>query len=271
MIGVYVRVSGESQDDNYSMREQRDRGIKFAESQKEDFKVYEDVFTGTTLDRPSLQLLLSDIKAGIINKIWIIEFTRLSRDTIGAHTLKDILSQYNVEIYINDVLTKIENPEEYLMFGINTVISEYEKRRIVERNQRGANRRRREGGRWCSNPPYGYEAYYTEKGERKIRIKEDEMPNVIDIFDRYVNKGQSIKQITADYNNRLIKFRGAKEWYWSDVNRILKQTLYAGFYNFEDKEVESYVYPKVIERDFVPFQQDSYHSSISLSYSMMRL
>ena len=47
----------------------------------------------------------------------------------------------------------------------------------------------------------------------------------------------------------MIPYRKSKKWYWSDVDRILRQSLYAGFYIFEGKEVKSYVYPKFIDRE----------------------
>ena len=91
MIGIYCRVSGDSQDNNYSIKEQRTRGENFAISLTEDFQIYEEVISGSTLNRQSMQALIEDIKHGYINKVWVIEFTRLSREVVDSHSLKKII------------------------------------------------------------------------------------------------------------------------------------------------------------------------------------
>ncbi len=249
MIGVYCRVSTESQDDNFSIKEQRDRGSKFAESLNEDFEIYQDTFTGTTLDRPALQKLLTDIKSEKISKIWVIEFTRLSRDTIGAHTLKDILNQYNVEIYINGQLTKIENPEEYLTFGINAVITDYERRRLAERMKRGKDRKKRDGGLWFAVQPYGYESYHDEKGNRRIKVNDEEATNIHYIFDQIANHRHTLLDLTNEFNDRLIPTRKGNKWWKTNFHNIIRRSIYAGFYVYENKEVESNDYPAIVNRE----------------------
>ena len=253
MIGkknaVYCRVSTEAQDDNFSVREQKDRGSKWAEEQDIPYSIYEDVFTGKTLDRPQMSNLIADIKSDQIDSIWIIEFTRLSRDLQDSYTFRDIAEEHNVKIFINGEQTEIKTPEQFLNFGINSVIADYERRRIVERNERGKRRRRLEGGKWHSNPPYGYEAFYNDKGKREIRIKEDEMQYVLYIFDQVVNHNRPFKALCSEFNDRMIPPRKGDRWWESNFSRIVRNSLYAGFYVFENEEITSYVYPKVIDRD----------------------
>ena len=79
MVGIYGRVSTIKQLDNYSLGIQKKRGIEFAEALNEDYRIYEEAESGSSMiPRAELERLLADIKAGLIDKVWAIEFARVS-------------------------------------------------------------------------------------------------------------------------------------------------------------------------------------------------
>jgi len=61
-VAIYTRVSSRSQEDHFSLPQQRKLGIKFAENLNEDYIIYEDVGTGTNLEKPEFQRLLVTVQ-----------------------------------------------------------------------------------------------------------------------------------------------------------------------------------------------------------------
>ena len=116
MTGIYVRVSTQEQSLNgHSISEQIDRLTKYCEAMKwEIYKVYTDPgFSGATTDRPGLQNMLSDIRAGKVNKVIVYKLDRLSRsqkDTLNL--IEDSFLAYNC-----DFVSMSENFDTSTPFG----------------------------------------------------------------------------------------------------------------------------------------------------------
>ena len=99
MIAIYARAG--TLNDN-SLFVQRKKGIEFAESIGDKYVVYEEMASGNSIDsRNQLKRLLEDVQKGGVTKVWVIDLTRLSRKTEDLHTIRQILHDNNVELYIN--------------------------------------------------------------------------------------------------------------------------------------------------------------------------
>ena len=79
---IYVRVSTQEQaKEGYSINEQIDRLEKYADAHGWIIvKIYTDAgHSGANQNRPALQDLIEDVKAGKINKVVVYKLDRLSR------------------------------------------------------------------------------------------------------------------------------------------------------------------------------------------------
>ena len=93
MIGLYARVSTKEQaKEGYSIDEQVERLKKYCEAHgRSDFKVFVDAgFSGANVDRPDLQKMIQEARAGKLEKVIVYKLDRLSRsqkDTL--HLIED--------------------------------------------------------------------------------------------------------------------------------------------------------------------------------------
>jgi DNA invertase Pin-like site-specific DNA recombinase len=79
MVGIYCRVNSVGQQDNYSLEIQEQYGIDFAISIQDQYVAYKETGSGASISIPELENLPNDIKRRIVDKVWVIEFTRLYR------------------------------------------------------------------------------------------------------------------------------------------------------------------------------------------------
>src|SRR5229473_115820 len=88
-IGIYVRVSHGSQDTKSQEAELR----TWASQQSDEVVWYRDKATGTKMERPGLDRLLADVKAGKVKKVVVWRLDRLGRLARGLLNLFHELEQ----------------------------------------------------------------------------------------------------------------------------------------------------------------------------------
>jgi DNA invertase Pin-like site-specific DNA recombinase len=92
VTALYLRVSSQSQD----IRSQEPDLQTWAKAQDEETAWYRDKFTGTSMDRPGLDRLLADARAGNISKVVVWRLDRLGRTARGLLALLDELQALGV-------------------------------------------------------------------------------------------------------------------------------------------------------------------------------
>ncbi|WP_232505411.1 recombinase family protein [Erysipelothrix larvae] len=112
-MGVYVRVSADEQAKHgYSVRHQFDvlqnvitnSGIGGVHNVR--FYV-DDGESGTTMDRPNFQRLLSDIKKGNVNLVMATDSERIGRENEYNSFWIKYLKAYNCEFYLHVFIVPI--------------------------------------------------------------------------------------------------------------------------------------------------------------------
>ena len=98
MIAVYVRVSSINQD---TKSQEHELG-KWAAGQRGEVRWYRDKFTGTTLERPGLVKLISDLRAGKVKKVVVWRLDRLGRTAKGLHEFFEELFSLKVGFLMSD-------------------------------------------------------------------------------------------------------------------------------------------------------------------------
>ena len=147
MIYGYARVSTQGQrNDGNSLEEQeaklRDNGAE---------AIYVDTFTGTKIDRPEFQKLLSTVQAG--DTIMATKLDRVSRSAAQGIALVDTLLEKGVTLHILNMGVMNDTPTGKLIRNIMFSFAEFERDMIVERTREGkAIARQREGYREGRRP-----------------------------------------------------------------------------------------------------------------------
>ncbi|MBV9942310.1 MAG: recombinase family protein, partial [Solirubrobacterales bacterium] len=111
------------------------------------------------------------------------------------------------------------------------MIAEYERAQIAERCRRGKLHRARAGAvSVLSGAPYGYRyVKRIEHADAFYEIDELEAPIVREIFDRYVERRESIVQIGRTLSERGVPTRtGTPHWGSSTIWAILRNPAYTG-------------------------------------------
>ena len=131
MIYGYARVSTQGQrNDGNSLEEQeaklRDNGAEV---------IYIDAFTGTKIDRPEFQKLLSTVQAG--DTIMATKLDRVSRSAAQGIALVDTLLEKGVTLHILNMGVMNDTPTGKLIRNIMFSFAEFERDMIVERTREG--------------------------------------------------------------------------------------------------------------------------------------
>lgn len=132
----YVRVSTDSQLENYSIEEQTDRLKAYCAAKDIAIvKFYTDGgYSGGNTSRPALQQMLSDIEAGAIDVVVVYKLDRLSRsqkDTLML--IEDKFLAKNVNFISVNENFDTASPFGKAMIGMLSVFAQLEKDQITER------------------------------------------------------------------------------------------------------------------------------------------
>ena len=238
MLGIYCRTSREMDIENSTISQQRTAGIKFAREHKFEYELYEDEGkSGYKIsdddqdpfnNRPSFVNLINDIKANKIDKVWVWEHSRLSRNQYASAFIFNIFEKNNITLYENQKQFDLNDPQLKFTRQVLDAVSEYERQLIVARTTRGLRKLINEGRRWHFKL-YGYEKDgKDEKGYTKWIPVESELNNYRYALKRYM-EGASLMKIYCElYNiNNLDKDKFAR--HSSRLGRILRKYQYTGY------------------------------------------
>ena len=160
-VGLYPRVSGHEQEDNYSIPDQIDRMQKYCESRDwMVYKIYTDSgYTGSNMDRPGLQDLIKDVQNGKIDMVLVYKLDRLSRsqkDTL--YLIEDVFDKHGVSFTSITENFDTSTPFGKATLGMLAVFAQLEREKIKERTMAGKDGRAKEGkwhgGKWI---PIGFD------------------------------------------------------------------------------------------------------------------
>ena len=127
MVFGYVRVSSIGQALNGNGLEAQRRAVQDAGATE----IIEDVYTGTTADRPGLRTLLDRVQAG--DEIIAVKIDRLARNVSDGCTLIADLLDRGVAVRILNLGRIDDTPTGRLTLHIMLAFAEYEKDIIKER------------------------------------------------------------------------------------------------------------------------------------------
>ncbi len=250
MVGIYCRVSTKGQEkDGYSLETQEDNGRAFAASMGEGCEIYREALSGKQLEnRGEWRHLADDIKAGFIDKVWIIDGDRLSRKQLDSLIMSKFLEEQGVEFYVGSRIIDFSNPDDVMIFQITQAVAERTGADIIRKSRRGI-RRSIDNGTWATVRLYGYERKFEPDGSVKWVVVPKQAEAIRRMFELYL-KGVSIKKATKTLNKEGYRSWAGGCFQDSKINRSLKQPKYAGYtYNTKGELIESNVYEPIISKE----------------------
>lgn len=228
ITALYIRVSTERQyEEGYSIDAQKDKLI--AQCKLKDYDNYEFYidggYTGSNLNRPEMQRLISDIEQQKINSVIVYKLDRLSRsqkDTL--YLIEDVFNPNGVDFISINENFDTTTPYGRLMIGILSSFAQLERENIYLRTRMGMSKRV-EKGFWMGGGriPFGYD--YDEK--QGILIPNKDAETVRKIFSLYLDGKSTIT---------IAKILGLK--YDRFIREILERKTYIGMIVFRGLEYQ---------------------------------
>jgi len=109
---------------------------------------YRDKFTGKSMDRPGMEKLLADLRAGKVERIVVWRLDRLGRTTRGLCQLFDELGERTVDLVSLKDGFSLASPAGRLHARILASVAEYETEVRAERVAAGQADARKKGKKW---------------------------------------------------------------------------------------------------------------------------
>ena len=249
-VGLYPRVSGHEQEDNYSIPEQIERMKKYCEAR--DWmvhKIYTDSgYTGSNMDRPGLQDMIKDCENGKLDMVLVYKLDRLSRsqrDTLFL--IEDVFDKHGVGFTSMTENFDTSTPFGKAILGVLAVFAQLEREKIKERTMGGKDGRAKEGkwhgGKWI---PIGYDY------DGLLFPNEYEAMQVREIADMFL-KGTPVRTI-----ERLVTKKGYKHkhgsWDAKTIRRVLSNPVNIGMIKHRDTWYEGLHDPILDQKTFDAIQ-----------------
>jgi DNA invertase Pin-like site-specific DNA recombinase len=140
----YVRVSHRDQSHASQMPELE----RWADAHDGPVEWFKDTFSGRTMDRPGMERLLIELRAGRLCRIVVWRLDRLGRTTQGLCQLFDELQERKVDLVSLKDGFSLSSPAGRLHARILASVAEYETEVRAERVHAGQEVARRKGKTW---------------------------------------------------------------------------------------------------------------------------
>ncbi len=247
-ISIYTRVSTKGQIDNFSIKDQIQKGMKYINSNNidvkyiiiwreegksgDDFSVNEDMTE--VLSRELLRQIMVLIDEGFVDKLWINDMSRLSRNDSVSNYLKLKFHSNSVLLVIDNNIYDFDNLNDKLMYGIFSVFNEYENNLRYSKSVSGKISKLKINGWIGGKPNYGFQIVHG-----RLVPHENESTIIRQIFKWYGIEERSISYI----QNELLRLniqspRGNTIWNSTSIRNILHNEVYIGKQDFEIRQLK---------------------------------
>jgi len=238
---IYTRTSSEeglSQEFN-SLDAQRECGEAYIRSQRQaGWRLlparYDDGgFTGANLERPALERLLAEMRAGSIDCVVLYKVDRLSRSLFDFARLMQMFEEQGVSFVSVTQQFNSSTPMGRLTLHVLLSFAQFEREVVSERtrDKKGAARRK---GKWMGGTPLlGYDV----DGQSRLQVNEAEAAQVREIFALFVSNGsleETLEEIARRgwrrkrWRTRQGKEKGGRGFDRGSLAGLLRNVAYRG-------------------------------------------
>lgn len=246
-VGIYMRLSHDDERAGESLSIENQRAILTDYVSQQGWTVYDeyvdDGISGVTFDRPGVQRMLDDAKAGKINLIICKDLSRFGRNYIQVGQFTDyIFPMHNIRfIALTDNVDTANSQSTGLdMMPIVNIFNEWHCATTSKKIKTVFEASAKSGKYRCPNAAFGY---VKSDDEKNTPVIDPEAAAVVRRIFEMRAKGTGLYKIAEALNNdgipspsayyyRKIGKANAKSmtslWSKSSVNQILKNPIYLG-------------------------------------------
>ena len=176
-------------------------------------------YSGKNTDRPDLERLIRDIKAGKISKVIVYRLDRISRNITDFYNLYSTMQEHKTDFISVNENFDTSSPMGRAMMGILIVFAQMERESIQERVKDNYYSRIKKDGRWAGGTaPFGFRNARTEDKKPTLEVDEEEMKVVRYCFRQYANlPNTSLRQLANDLIEQGFKSR-RENGSWDNVS-----------------------------------------------------
>lgn len=235
ILHIYTRVSSViQQEEGTSLDNQKLLGIKKANELGFDHRLWNEGGQSSFYDdlnnRPVLVSLLTLIESGEVKHLFVYNTDRLSRNQQTWAVIRYKLLAHGVTLHTSSGQMQLKNPVDDLMLGILSEISQYDNRIRSERSRLGRFHKVQQGNWKGGPPPFGYRL-----DKRRLEIDPFESEWIQKIYDWYCH-GVAVKEIQSRLSRQgVMTRRGNAQWSLGSIQLILRNPVYAGYFDYTDK------------------------------------
>lgn len=238
IVAAYYRTSTGNQEQEGTIKTQQYAVQTYAKERGYTIvrEFMDDGWSGTRLDRPSLDDLRLEAKKRMWDAIIAYDPDRIARRSAYQEVVAEELSESGVKLLYVTV-TAPKTDEEIIMQKMRGVFSEYERMKITERFRIGKVRKARDGHIIASEAPYGYRLIQ-RKGkpgdqgfvQTHYEIEESEARVVRMIFGWVAKEGLTIRKVVHRLQADGIRPRKSHRGVWntSTIGTLLRNRTYIG-------------------------------------------
>jgi len=233
---IYARVSSERQEKEHTIGSQLEAlRAHAAQNGMEIVEEFTDEgYSGARLDRPALDRMRDLAERRGFDVLLAYCTDRLARKFVLQALILEELERFGVKVIFLEG-GAADDPLSKLMHQITGAVAEFERAKITERSRRGKLYRARCGEIVTAGVPFGYVRIPRRDGAAPhVEVQEDKAAVVRRIFDIYVKRGLTVRQIAKQLTlDGTPAPSGGREWNWATVNHILHDEAYTGtlYYN----------------------------------------
>lgn len=242
---AYLRVSTEAQTEKYGLDMQKQKIIEYCE--KEGITIdnwyIDGGYSGSKLDRPEMQRLLTDAEKGEIENVFVYKLDRLSRDTMDTlNLINKMFPKYGVKIVSMTEEIRNENPMDEVMVTMNAAMNQYE-RKIIRMRMSAGMKERVKKGLWIGGGrvPWGY---YYDRNDGILHPDPEQAEMVRKAYELYVD-GYSCEKIA-----KILGFKRERV-----VIQLLKRKSNIGMIEYKGEVYKGLHEPIVSEELFYKVQE----------------
>ena len=244
---IYTRKSSEEglEQEFNSLHAQREACAAYVASQKHEGWVlvpdaYDDGgLSGGTLERPALQRLLAEVKAGRVDRIVVYKIDRLTRSLSDFARIVDVLDGAGASFV--SVTQSFNTATSMGRLTLNMLLSfaQFEREVTAERIRDKIAASKRKGLWMGGNVPFGYDV----EG-RTLRIREDEVATVRTLYRLYEELG-TVRAVKEEAERLGLRTRlrrkadgtttGGRAFDRGHIHHLLTNPLYAGRIRHRDR------------------------------------
>ena len=227
---IYTRKSSEEglELDFNSLQAQREACEAYIASQKQEnwrliSKPYDDGgYSGGTLNRPALQRLLADVKAGLVDIIVVYKIDRLTRSLMDFSKIVEVLDQHQASFV--SITQHFNTTTSMGRLTLNMLLSfaQFEREVTAERirDKYAASKKK---GLWMGGiPPMGY-----IRQDKKLLLDNEQALKVQHIFEKYIEL-KRLGLLKAWLDKKGIVSQRGRALSIGNLNKILYNRAYLG-------------------------------------------